>query len=142
MSPADLSSTLWFSVAILCLILLLRVLLRRKWAAVAAFVGVFALGNTLGAATNFPVDVPFFLAAWGMVAFVLIRFGLLAFMMWSVFTMSDSFPLTTDFSAWYAGRGLVCILLLLALASYGFYISLAGRPLFAKDLLQDQLEPT
>ena len=40
-----------------------------------------------------------------------------------------SFPLTTQGSAWYAGISLAGILLMAAMAFYGFYTSLeAGRP--------------
>ncbi len=39
-------------------------------------------------------------------------------------------PLTTQGSAWYAGIGLAGILLMAAMAFYGFYTSLGGRPVF------------
>ena len=39
-----------------------------------------------------------------------------------------------------SGRTLVVLLMAIALACYGFWISLAGRPLFAKSLLPDQVE--
>jgi hypothetical protein len=44
--------------------------------------------------------------------------------------------LTADLSAWYAGRSLVALLFLAAIAGWGFYVSLAGRPLFLGKLLQ------
>ena len=39
-------------------------------------------------------------------------------------------PLTTNFSAWYAGNGLAVVAFFLALAAFGFYASQAGRPIF------------
>ena len=51
-------------------------------------------------------------------------------------------PLTTDLSSWYAGRTIIGLLFLVVLAGYGFWISLAGRPLFARDFLPDQMEPS
>ena len=39
-------------------------------------------------------------------------------------------PLTTNFSAWYAGNGLAVVAFFFALAVFGFYTSQAGRPIF------------
>ena len=39
-------------------------------------------------------------------------------------------PLTTNFSAWYAGNALAVVAFFLALATFGFYTSQAGRPIF------------
>jgi hypothetical protein len=45
------------------------------------------------------------------------------------------FPITADFSVWYAGASLFALLSVAAMAAFGFRTSLAGRPLFAdKDL--------
>ena len=41
-----------------------------------------------------------------------------------------SSPLTSNFSAWYAGNGLAALVFFLALAAFGFYTSQAGRPIF------------
>jgi serine/threonine protein kinase len=40
------------------------------------------------------------------------------------------FPYTTDLSAWYAGNTIVALLVCGAIAFYGCYTSMAGRPLF------------
>jgi len=45
-------------------------------------------------------------------------------------------PLTRDFSAWYAGASLSVVVLLLAVAGFGFYASLGGRPLLREELLE------
>ena len=39
-------------------------------------------------------------------------------------------PITTDSSAFHFGNGLLVMGLVLALALYGFFTSLGGRPLF------------
>jgi hypothetical protein len=39
-------------------------------------------------------------------------------------------PLTLDPNAWYFGRSLIVLLLISALATYGFFVALAGRPAF------------
>ena len=45
-------------------------------------------------------------------------------------------PITLNPSAWYGSYSLVFLLTLIALAVYGFYISLAGRPVFSEKLLE------
>jgi len=77
------------------------------------------------------------LVFWSAVLFVLVRFGLLALAAWIFFGTGDLVAPTTDLSAWYAGRTIVALLILGGLACYGFWISLAGRPLFARDLLEE-----
>ena len=39
-------------------------------------------------------------------------------------------PLTHDLSAWYAGSTWVTLLVIAALTAWGFYVALAGRPVF------------
>ena len=67
-----------------------------------------------------------------------VRFGLLcygfAILVPKVFEFS---PVTLDFSAWYAGRSLLALLLFAGIAVYGFHTALAGRPLFGRALLED-----
>jgi hypothetical protein len=68
----------------------------------------------------------------------MIRFGLLALVVnFVVFNIVQNFPLTTQGSAWYAGISLAGILLIAAMAIYGFYTSLGGRPVFGGAVLED-----
>ena len=62
---------------------------------------------------------------------VYLRLGFLAGIVMSL-TLGAlmNFPLTTNFSAWYAGNGLAVVAFFLALAAFGFYTSQAGRPIF------------
>jgi hypothetical protein len=70
--------------------------------------------------------------------FLLVRFGLLAFVASSFFNLLlSNFPLTTQGSAWYAGISLAGILLMAAMAFYAFYISLGGRPVFGGAALEE-----
>jgi serine/threonine-protein kinase len=136
----QLLPTVFFPIGFLFLLLLFRGLLRRQWAAVAAFVLVFSLAGALQTDTNVALELAFSLLVWSGVAFVLIRFGLLSLAVWLAFLVVQQFPPAIDFSVWYAGRTMVALLIIASLACYGFWISLAGRPLFARDLLADQLE--
>ena len=69
--------------------------------------------------------------------FIFLRFGLLAWVFANYFGHFLAFPLTTDASAWYAGTSLFLLLVLAALAAYGFRIATAGRPLFSGARLDD-----
>ena len=70
--------------------------------------------------------------------FVMIRFGLLALVTnFMVFNILQGFPLTTQGSAWYAGISLTGILLMAAMAFYGFYTSLGSRPVFGGAVLEE-----
>ena len=66
-----------FPLAILFVLFLLRALLRKEWAAAVAFVLLFTV--FFAAESQFaPVDLVGGLIYWGLMVFLLIRFGLLA----------------------------------------------------------------
>ena len=112
-------------------------MLRKEWAAAAAFVLLFTLLSA--ARSQFaPVVLVTSLIYWGLLVFLLIRFGLLAFAAQGLFKRYlQFFPLTTQSSAWYAGISLTGILLMAAMAFYGFYTSLGGRPVFGGAVLEE-----
>jgi serine/threonine-protein kinase len=132
----SLGPVLVIPLAMLFVLVLLRALLRKEWAAAAAFVLLFTV---LGAASSqfAPVVLVTGLIYSGLLVFLLIRFGLLAFAAQGIFVNLLSFPLTTQGSAWYAGISLAGILLMAAMALYGFYTSLGGRPVFGGAVLEE-----
>jgi serine/threonine protein kinase len=66
------------------------------------------------------------------------RFGLLATMAHQLFFfLAIMYPMTTDFSAWYAPSMVFALALAAGIAVYGFYTSLGGRSPFGNRLLQD-----
>ncbi len=68
----------------------------------------------------------------------LTRLGLLATTtLFSVLNLCDETSFTSDLSSWHSTGTMLAVLAISALAGYGFYISLAGRPLFAETLLQE-----
>jgi hypothetical protein len=73
----------------------------------------------------------------GLAVFLLIRFGLLTLWNYVFYGLLHDFPLTTQGSAWYAGISLAGILLMAAIALYGFYTSLGGRPVFGGAVLEE-----
>jgi hypothetical protein len=121
---------------LLFLIFVLRLVLRGDLLAslAAALIGATALSLTHDAAAG----VPFAVLAAFMLVFCLHRYGLLATAS-AVFVLHLNifYPITSDFSAWYAGDFLPALLVVVALGVYGFYTSLAGRPLLRGRLLED-----
>jgi len=135
---ADVALSLMFAplfwLAALFVLFLFRVLLRKEWAAAVAWVLLFAF---LGGQFD-PVALASDLIFSGLAVFVMIRFGLLALVAnFLVYGILQNFPLTTQGSTWYAGISLAGILLIAALASYGFNTSLGGRPVFGGAVLEE-----
>ena len=133
----SLFSEVFLALANLFVLFFLRVLLRKDWAAAIAFVllttvffSSWSQFNPVVLVINVIVDV--------LTVFLLIRFGLLALVATWVFAFLTTFPLTSQASAWYAGISLTGILLMAALALYGFYTSLGGRPVFGGAVLVEE----
>jgi serine/threonine-protein kinase len=85
--------------------------------------------------------IPSLLFSAGMSALLLVvatRFGLLALIAAAFFLLLlTTFPMTTDFSVWYASSTIFAITAGLALASYAAYVSLAGQQVFKGELLRE-----
>jgi hypothetical protein len=47
------------------------------------------------------------------------------------------FPITSDFSAWYAGSAIFTLVCVVALTGYAFHTALGGRPLFKAGFLEE-----
>jgi len=128
---------LFFWLATLFVLFLLRALLRTEWAAAVAWILLFTVFTA--ARSQFAPDVLVgAVIFFGLAVFVLIRFGLLALVAnFIVYYILRSFPLTTQGSVWYSGISLAGILLIAAITFYGFYTSLGGRPAFGGAVLEE-----
>jgi serine/threonine-protein kinase len=121
---------LYKSLGTLFLLFLARTLVRIQW--LAAGVVIIALAainatNSIDPFIGWPVNLVFF----GLAVFTLMRYGLLALAVaFFVSIFVNLLPMTTDFSAWYAGQAAFTIAALVALAAFGFRTALAGHPLF------------
>ncbi len=116
------------------LLLILRIVLRKPWLAVTSMVllSVVIFTGFFSAPIEQWING---LAVVSILLFVLIRFGLLALLTTALASgLMWGFPTTFDFSKWYAGIGLCGPLLVLGLAGYGFWVALAGQPLFRDEL--------
>ncbi|MCI0352191.1 MAG: serine/threonine protein kinase, partial [Acidobacteriales bacterium] len=109
----------------LFMLFLLRLLARRDWLAVVLFTLV--------------LNVPgFYIGTWrvvvleilvvGLIAVFMMRYGLVAVAVYFfAVTALYNFPVTLNFSMWYAGIGLAPLVAVLALAVFAFYTSLGGQ---------------
>jgi serine/threonine-protein kinase len=121
---------------VLFFLLLLYIILRRERLAALALWLITAVVLSLTHETA--VGIPFACVAAGLVVWVLYRYGLLALITAIFFLhLMIFFPITSDFSAWYAGDFVLALLISLELAAFGFYTSLAGEPLFRGARLDD-----
>jgi hypothetical protein len=129
--------SLFAALAILFVLFLLRVLVRREWAAVALFVLVFTAIDVLQSDSPLLVGISDVLL-YGISLFVVARFGLLTLVVGFAFaSVFQSFPITPQLSAWYSGIGLTGLFLLLGLTAYAFYTSLGGQPVFGRVSIED-----
>lgn len=135
-----LGQTLTMSVinplALTFLILLMRVIFRRQWLAIAIVFVVFT-SLAVAVAGVSVTNALFAVVLWGLAIWVLVRFGLVSSIaMFYVATFTSVFPFSADFSVWYSARALFLYLLIGAGAAYAFYLSLGGRKLISAELLE------
>jgi serine/threonine protein kinase len=118
------------------LLFILRVLLRNKWLAAAAFVAIWTIFQAAG--SNHPfIDVPTVMAIYVIAAVALVRFGLVTLAA-AVFTADavGNLPITTNPSLWYFGNPIFVMATVAALAAWAFHAATAGRKLFEADLFE------
>jgi hypothetical protein len=119
--------------------LLLKLLLRKTWLVVTVeslLMTFLVFFSGTGDAWLIAAYATGFLAVFW---FVLFRFGMVSLLVgFTVQALLQSMPLTFDLSAWYAGSTWITLIAIAALTTWGFYVSLAGRPVFKDELLSDQ----
>jgi serine/threonine-protein kinase len=132
---ANLGVSIITALVMLFVIFLFRLVTRSEWGAAALLCLLSVVLQNLGA-SHAAVGVVFSVAAGALTFYVLIRYGLVALAA-ALFAseMLINFPLTLDFSKWYAGSSLVALMAVLALAAFGFREALAGRSLLREEVL-------
>jgi hypothetical protein len=124
------------SFILLFFLLLIYIIVRHDRLAFLAVWVIVALALSLTHET--PAGVPFACLGAAMVVWVLYRHGLLSLIVALFFVhLVIFYPITSEFSAWYAADFVLALLIALALAGFGFYTSLAGEPLFRAARLDD-----
>lgn len=124
------------SVILLLTLFLIRALVRNQWIAAVIWVAAWVLFRTLrdsGAIPHLYTAVIYTLV-YSLFVLIMMRFGLFALIVALVVldSMAAAF-LTTDFSAWYAQSSLSIVILVSALALWGFRLALGSRPLIAPE---------
>jgi len=118
----------------------LRFLTRHSLAAVVLAVALIGWGGLdwLHVFVGGSTWVALAYAACFGVAMVLLctKVGVLSVFI-AVFTARMSGAIMIDFETWFAPYGMAELAILLALAAYGFWVSLAGQPIF-KDMLVNE----
>jgi serine/threonine protein kinase len=112
----------------------LKVLLRKEWIAAIVFIAIFALPQGLGG-SYVKVELPAMILVYGIALLIVIRFGLVPLAI-AIFTinMMAGIPFSADLSTWYMATSIPALLSLLAIAGWGFYHSLGGRPLWKVEM--------
>jgi hypothetical protein len=137
MLGSNLVPSIFAGLAYLFFLLLMFIIVRKA-----------RLAGILMWLTIFTIEMLFFATSWHLIitnviiATILVlttaRFGLLASMAWQFFfLLTFSWPLTTNFSQWYSSGTIFALTVLVGLAVYGFYTSLAGQPLFREGILKE-----
>jgi len=133
-----LPANFFFVVVNVVSLVLFRIILRRQRLAIAGFLLFWTISNSL-ATPNPSVALVFagsFMVLW---LFVFLRLGFLAILVAAFEGLLFNFyPMTLDFTSWYAANTIVVLLVIAALAAHGLRVSLAGRPVFHDSVFQDR----
>lgn len=134
-------SYVFIALLILFLFLGLRLLLRRKWLAVAAVLVLFAVLDTTSAspgtslASNI-VNVVTGMIWWSIMLLVTVRFGLLAVAFLTFFANVVQTPASWGLTGWQSVPSWTAILIVAGITAYGFHAALGGQSLFRDELLE------
>jgi hypothetical protein len=112
--------------AYMFIILLLQVFLRKEPLALAVLFALLTARLALQGDSP-AIDVPLsalIVASWLV---LLVRFGLLAFIAAYYLHLAAEFPMTVNFSTWYAASSIFALTLAAALLACGFYFSIGGK---------------
>lgn len=131
-----LEASIWSLFMPVMMFLLLKLLLRKTWI-VVPLMSLMLIAMFMGAGdpiSNVAIGVVFMVLFWT----VLYQFGLLSILIFlTVDSLLMEMPLTFHLSAWYSGSTWITALVIAALTAWGFYVSLAGRPVFKDELLSE-----
>ncbi len=124
------SDAVGIGLAVMTVLLLAQVLLRRRWLAMTFATMLLTVLSVSG--ENYAVEIPAGLVIAALTILVAVRFGILA-LIFSVLAhglLLDA-PLTLDLSRWHAAGGLLLAAVIAVLAVWAFRVSLGGKAAFA-----------
>lgn len=122
------------TLAFFFLLVLLRILVRNHWLAAALFVLFLTVPKTLGS-DYVVIDALVLVIVYAIAAIAVVRFGVIVLAVGIL--MADvllNVHYTLDFSNWYAVSSLGVLLSFLAIAAWGFHVSLGGQRLWKEEL--------
>lgn len=126
-----------YSLSLLLMLYLWHALFRRVWLA-QLLVFLFASVPAIAGAEDPLVDTVVGLVFAALAVLGLTRFGLLtSSVLLATFMLTLRTPFTFDWTAWYAGRAFVVLGSFAVLLGASAYLSLGGKPIFGKALLDD-----
>jgi len=129
------AAAFFFPMVLIVSLLVLRLVLRVPWVAMAAFVLLLSLVTSLTAPAP-AYEFIFQAAATILGLAVFLRFGLLAAIVLEFYGgLLLTTPMTFDSGAWYASSTLLVLTLGGAFAAYGLRVSLAGRKVLTDAVL-------
>jgi hypothetical protein len=123
------------ALSLMTVLVVLTIMLRRRWLAVAAVYAILFFGFRFASAELWMI--PVFVVTAGLFTVVVARFGLLSMAAMQVAFAVIFFVPLPDAFAWYTARGLTTVVLLLACAVWAFFTSLGGQRAFAANVLDD-----
>jgi serine/threonine-protein kinase len=125
------------SLGMLCLLFLLRLLLRNDKVAFVAWLLLYSTAEMLAGGSW--IYGPMAVLGYALWLFLLMRFGLVALTFaWLVTRIFNANPITLDASVWYAPYGYTTLAIFAAIVLYAFRTSLGGQPLFGRASLEDR----
>ena len=126
-----LAQSVFTGLSAVFVLVVLRVVLGRRGLSIAAFVVLVSIVYSISS-TYFWINLAGTLVLQGFFTLILVRIGLLAAVVaFYVSGLFIVFPVTVEFSRWYAGAGVSALLVLAAMAAFGFVNAVRGRPIFA-----------
>ncbi len=135
----NVPEAIYLPMIFLLVLLLLRVVVRNRWAAVTVFFGLVVALYPLPVTTaNVAIDLVARAVFGAILIGLLLRRGVFVLMVQMFFTtMLLQLPLTFDTSQWYAWTAITAMAGVTATAAYGFWASLAGRPLLTAGVIPE-----
>lgn len=114
-------------------LVLLRIVLRSPWLAAWVFVAILTVPK-VAASSQLWLDLAIWGPIYGIAAFAVVRFGLIALAMAIIVANTVlNLPCTGDLSRWYAPNVYFVILIFVGIAVWGAYTSLGGKKLVKED---------
>jgi hypothetical protein len=133
------SFALQISLMVAMVFVVLRLLLKRSWVALAGGIVVLLVTNSGSALSGSWIDVTSATLSIALSSFAVYRFGLLVVTVaLFVVNVMQNVPLTLNAGVWWATPSNLTLTLFVALACFGYYAARAGQPLLWPALKEEQ----